>query len=29
MNLESIVGLAAAVLLALYLGYTLLKPEKF
>ncbi|MBA3693155.1 MAG: K(+)-transporting ATPase subunit F [Acidobacteria bacterium] len=29
MNLESIIGLLAAVLLMIYLGYALLRPEKF
>lgn len=29
MNLESVVGLIAAFLLMIYLGYALLKPEKF
>ncbi len=29
MNLESIIGLAAAVLLMIYLAYALLRPEKF
>lgn len=29
MNLESIVGLISAFLLMIYLGYALLKPEKF
>lgn len=29
MNLESILGLAAAALLLVYLGYALLRPEKF
>jgi len=29
MNLESIIGLIAAFLLMIYLGYALLRPEKF
>ena len=29
MSLESIIGLLAAVLLMIYLGYALLRPEKF
>ncbi len=29
MNLESIIGLLAAGLLMIYLGYALLRPEKF
>ena len=29
MNLESIIGLITALLLMIYLGYALLKPEKF
>ena len=29
MNLESIVGLIVAFLLMIYLGYALLRPEKF
>jgi K+-transporting ATPase KdpF subunit len=29
MNLESIIGLIAAFLLLIYLGYALLRPEKF
>lgn len=29
MNLESIVGLLVTVLLLIYLGYALLRPEKF
>ncbi len=29
MNLESIIGLLAAFLLMIYLGYALLRPEKF
>ena len=29
MNIESIIGLVAAVLLMIYLGYALLRPEKF
>jgi len=29
MNLESIIGLMAAFLLMIYLGYALLRPEKF
>jgi K+-transporting ATPase KdpF subunit len=29
MNLESIIGLAAAALLLIYLAYALLRPEKF
>ena len=29
MNLESILGLAAAFLLLIYLAYALLRPEKF
>jgi len=29
MNLESIIGVAAAALLLIYLGYALLRPEKF
>ncbi len=29
MNIESIIGLLATALLMIYLGYALLKPEKF
>jgi K+-transporting ATPase KdpF subunit len=29
MNIESIIGLLVAALLMIYLGYALLKPEKF
>ena len=29
MNVESIVGLIVTVLLLIYLGYALLRPEKF
>lgn len=29
MNLESIIGVAVSVLLMIYLGYALLRPEKF
>jgi K+-transporting ATPase KdpF subunit len=29
MNIETIVGLAASVLLLIYLAYALLRPEKF
>ncbi len=29
MNIESIVGLLVTVLLLIYLGYALLRPEKF
>ncbi len=29
MNLESIIGLLTAFLLMIYLGYALLRPEKF
>ena len=29
MNVESIIGLAATFLLLIYLGYALLRPEKF
>lgn len=29
MNIESIVGLIVTVLLLIYLGYALLRPEKF
>jgi K+-transporting ATPase KdpF subunit len=29
MNLESILGLAASVVLLVYLAYALLRPEKF
>ncbi|HEY0322948.1 MAG TPA: K(+)-transporting ATPase subunit F [Pyrinomonadaceae bacterium] len=29
MNLESILGLAASMLLLVYLAYALLRPEKF
>jgi len=29
MNLESIIGLIAAFLLMIYIGYALLRPEKF
>jgi K+-transporting ATPase KdpF subunit len=29
MNFESIIGLTASALLLIYLGYALLRPEKF
>ncbi len=29
MNIESIIGLLVTVLLLIYLGYALLRPEKF
>lgn len=29
MNIESVIGLVIAILLLIYLGYALLRPEKF